>query len=103
VGNVTDLVNTGTGSVTISTSNDSLSTFIDSYSGTNGYLVNLINNETEDGYSLADRQDELQTRLNSIQNSYISQYSALNALLFQLSSKSTALTGVLNALNNIKN
>jgi len=101
--NVTDLANTGTGSVTISTSNDSLSTFIDSYSGTNGYLVTLINNETEDGYSLATRQDELQTRLNSIQNSYISQYSALNALLFQLSSTSAALTGVLNALNNTKN
>lgn len=102
-GNVTDLANTGTGSVTISTSNDSLSTFIDSYSGTNGYLASLINNETEDGYSLADRQDELQTRLNTIQNSYINQYSALNALLFQLSSTSTALSGVLASLNNTKN
>jgi len=102
-GNVTDLENTGTGTATISTSNDSLSTFINTYSGTNGYLVNLINNETEDGYSLATRKDELQTRLNSIQNSYINQYSALNALLFQLSSTSTALTGVLASLTNTKN
>ena len=102
-GNVTDLANTGTGTATISTSNDSLSTFINTYSGTNGYLVNLINNETEDGYSLATRKDELQTRLNSIQNSYINQYSALNALLFQLSSTSTALTGVLASLTNTKN
>lgn len=102
-GNVTDLVNTGTGAVTISTSNDSLSTFIKTYSGTNGYLVSLINNETEDGFSLATRKDELQTRLNSIQNTYINQYSALNALLFQLSSTSNALTGVLASLNNTNN
>ena len=99
-GNVTNLSNAGDGSVSISIRNDSLSTFINSYSGANGYLVSLINNETEAGYSLAARKDELQTRLNGIQNSYINQYSALNALLFQLSATSSSLSSVLDQLNN---
>ena len=97
---MTNLSNTGDGSVSISIRNDSLSTFINSYSGANGYLASLINNETEAGYSLAARKDELQTRLNGIQNSYINQYSALNALLFQLSATSSSLSSVLDQLNN---
>jgi flagellar hook-associated protein 2 len=102
-GNVTNLSNTGTGSANISTSNDSLSTFVTDYASDNGYLTSLVTNQTEAGYELADRQDQIQTRLNSIQNNYINQYSALNALLFQLSSTSTSLASVLDSLNSNNN
>jgi flagellar hook-associated protein 2 len=102
-GNVSDLANTGTGSVDISTSNDSLATFVDDYAGDNGYLASLVTNQTKAGYDLEDRQDQIQTRLNSIQNNYINQYSALNALLFQLSSTSASLASVLDSLNSNNN
>jgi len=102
-GNVTNLLNTGTGSVNISTSNDSLATFVTDYAGDNGYLASLVTNQTEAGYDLADRKDQIQSRLNSIQNNYINQYSALNALLFQLSSTSTSLASVLTSLTSNKN
>jgi flagellar hook-associated protein 2 len=102
-GNVTDLANTGTGSVNISISNDSLATFVDDYAGDNGYLTSLVTNQTNAGYDLEDRQDQIQTRLNSIQNNYINQYSALNALLFQLSSTSASLASVLDSLNSNNN
>jgi flagellar hook-associated protein 2 len=103
VGNVTDLANTGTGTVSIATSNDSLATFVTDYSGSNGFLTSLVTNQTVAGYALSERESQIQNRLNSIQNNLINQYSALNALLFQLSSTSTALSGVLASLNNTKN
>jgi flagellar capping protein FliD len=102
-GNVTNLSNTGTGSVNISVINDSLSTFVTDYAGDNGYLASLVINQTEAGYALEDRQDQIQIRLNDIQNNYINQYSALNALLFQLSSTSTSLASVLDSLNSNNN
>jgi flagellar capping protein FliD len=102
-GNVTNLSNTGTGSANISIGNDSLATFVTDYAGDNGYLASLVTNQTEAGYDLADRQDQIQTRLNGIQNNYINQYSALNALLFQLSSTSASLTSVLDSLNSNNN
>jgi flagellar capping protein FliD len=102
-GNVSNLANTGNGSVNISISNDSLATFVDDYAGDNGYLTSLVTNQTNAGYDLEDRQDQIQTRLNSIQNNYINQYSALNALLFQLSSTSASLASVLDSLNSNNN
>jgi flagellar hook-associated protein 2 len=102
-GNVTNLSNTGTGSANISITNDSLVTFVSNYAGDNGYLASLVTNQTEAGYDLEDRQDQIQTRLNSIQNNYINQYSALNALLFQLSSTSSSLASVLDSLNSNNN
>jgi flagellar capping protein FliD len=102
-GNVSNLANTGSGSVNISISNGSLATFVDDYAGDNGYLASLVTNQTTAGYDLEDRQDQIQTRLNSIQNNYINQYSALNALLFQLSSTSASLTSVLDSLNSNNN
>ena len=102
-GNVSNLANAGTGSASISTKNDSLFTFVKDYASDNGYLTSLVTNQTAVGYELSDRQDQMQNRLNSIQNNYISQYSALNALLFQLSSTSTSLASVLDSLNSNKN
>ena len=97
------LSNDGSGSATIATIANGLVSYLDGYAGTNGYIEDLINNEATIAYSLADRQDQLQTRLDSIQQNLINQYSALNSLLFQLSSTSNALTGVLNSLNNNNN
>jgi hypothetical protein len=102
-GNVTDLSNSGTGSATITTTNDSLATFVTDYAGNNGYIASLVTNKTEMGYDLEDRQDQIENHLNSIQNNYINQYSALNALLFQLSSTSTSLASVLDSLNSNNN
>lgn len=81
-----------------STSN--LNTFLTSQVKTGGVLSGQIDSETESVRMLTKRQDDLQTRLNSIQNNLISQYSALNALLFQLSSTSNSLTSALDALTN---
>jgi flagellar capping protein FliD len=50
---------------------------------------------------MQDQQATLQTRLDSIQNNYITEYSNLNALLFQLNSTSTSLASSLTALTNM--
>ena len=81
-----------------STSN--LNSFLTSQVKTGGVLSGQIDSETESVRILTKRQDDLQIRLNSIQNNLISQYSALNALLFQLSSTSNSLTSALDALTN---
>jgi flagellar hook-associated protein 2 len=81
-----------------STSN--LNTFLTSQVKAGGALSSQIDSETRNVQTLTKRQDDLQTRLNSIQNNLISQYSALNALLFQLSSTSNSLTSALDALTN---
>lgn len=89
--------------VAYSASSDSLSTYVDSYAGTNGYIQDLILSKAEEAYSLSDQQAQIQTRLDKIENNLYTQYSALNALLFQLSSTSDSLTSALDALNNNNN
>jgi flagellar hook-associated protein 2 len=81
-----------------STSN--LNTFITSQVKTGGVLSGQIDSETESVRMLTKGQDALQIRLNSIKNNLVSQYSSLNALLFQLSSTSNSLTSALDALTN---
>jgi flagellar hook-associated protein 2 len=81
-----------------STSN--LNTFITSHVKTGGALSSQINSETTAVQDLTKRKDNLQIRLNSIQNSLVSRYSSLNALLYQLSSTSNSLTSALDALTN---
>lgn len=77
-----------------------LNTFIDAQVKTGGLLNGQINSETTAVNSLTKRQNDLQNRLNSTRNNLIAQYSALNALLFQLSSTSNSLTSALDALTN---
>ena len=89
--------------VAYSATSDSLSTYLDSYAGTNGYIQDLILSKAEEAYSLSDQQAQIQTRLDKIETSLYTQYSALNALLFQLSSTSDSLTSALDALNNNNN
>jgi flagellar hook-associated protein 2 len=81
-----------------STSN--LNTFLTAQVKTGGALSSQITSETTAMQDLTKRKDNLQIRLNSIQNNLVSQYSALNALLFQLSSTSNSLTSALDALTN---
>jgi len=81
-----------------STSN--LNTFITSQVKTGGVLSGQIDSETESVRMLTKGQDALQIRLNSIKKNLVSQYSSLNALLFQLSSTSNSLTSALDALTN---
>jgi flagellar hook-associated protein 2 len=81
-----------------STSN--LNTFLTAQVKTGGALSSQITSETTAMQDLTKRKDSLQIRLNSIQNNLVSQYSALNALLFQLSSTSNSLTSALDALTN---
>ena len=66
-----------------------------------GALVNQIQTQQNAVLDLQKKQTELQDRLNSVQNNYITQYSALNALLFQLNSTSTSLASALTAITNI--
>ena len=91
---VTDL------SATQTAGSSDLLAFINTQIGTNGAINSQIQNEVSEGNDLAKRQAQLTERLNSIQNSFIAQYSALNALLYQLSSTSTALSSALTALTN---
>jgi flagellar capping protein FliD len=88
--------------VTTPPSNTLLS-FVTSAASFNGPLSKQIEAQNNSVIELRNRQDELETRLNAIQNNYINQYSALNALLFQLSSTSNSLTIALDALTNNNN
>jgi flagellar hook-associated protein 2 len=66
-----------------------------------GTLVSEINQQQNAITRLQEKKVDLQDHINQIQNNYISQYSALNALLFQLSSTSTSLASALTAITNI--
>lgn len=66
-----------------------------------GALVSEINQQQNSIARLQEKKVDLQDHINQIQNNYISQYSALNALLFQLSSTSTSLASALTAITNI--
>lgn len=91
-------------SVGANSESNTLLSFVNSEVSFNGTLSKQIEAQNNSVKELRDRQDELQTRLNAIQNNYINQYSALNALLFQLSSTSNSLTSALDVLtNNQKN
>jgi flagellar hook-associated protein 2 len=81
-----------------STSN--LNTYLTAQVKTGGALSNQIDSETRAVQDLSKRQDVLQIRLDSTRNNLISKYSALNTLLFQLSSTSNSLTSALDALTN---
>jgi len=81
-----------------STSN--LNTFLTAQVKTGGALNSQINSETTAVQDLTKRKDNLQIRLNSIKTNLVSQYSSLNALLYQLSSTSNSLTSALDALTN---
>ena len=81
-----------------STSN--LNTFLTAQVKTGGALSSQIDSETRAVQDLSKRQDVLQIRLDSTRNNLISKYSALNTLLFQLSSTSNSLTSALDALTN---
>jgi flagellar hook-associated protein 2 len=81
-------------------SSNNLNTFLTAQVKTGGALDLQIQSENNSVRNLTKRQDDLQTRLVSVQNNLISQYSALNALLFQLNNTSTALTSALDALTN---
>jgi flagellar hook-associated protein 2 len=81
-------------------SSNNLNTFLTAQVKTGGALDLQIQSQNDSVRNMTKRQDDLQTRLNSVQNNLISQYSALNALLFQLNNTSTALTSALDALTN---
>ena len=72
--------------------------------GNSGSLATLITSENSQMSDLNKRQFDLQDRLAGVQNNLINQYSALNALLYQLSQTNNALTSALDAIsNNSKN
>jgi flagellar capping protein FliD len=80
---------------------DNLSSFIQAQSSSIGAISQEISAENSSVQSLQKEQQNLQDRLNKIQDSYIAQYSGLNALLFQLNSTSTNLASALTALTNM--
>jgi len=72
--------------------------------GNSGSLATLLTSENSQMSDLNKRQFDLQDRLAGVQNNLINQYSALNALLYQLSQTNNALTSALDAIsNNSKN
>lgn len=85
------------------TDQGSLAEYVDTYAGANGYINDLILSKAQEAYELSDKQAQIQTRLDVIQKNLYTQYSALNSLLFQLSSTSDSLTSALDSLNNNNN
>jgi flagellar capping protein FliD len=106
----TSLVASGSGgtlpTISFNGQND-LNHFIDGLIGITGFsgsLADMIKSENTQLSSLNNRQADLKDRLAIVQNSLISQYSALNALLYQFSQTNNALTSALDAIsNNSKN
>jgi flagellar hook-associated protein 2 len=87
-------------------SSDYLNSYIDGLigvTGSSGLLADTVTNESDALDDLYTKQTDLEDRLTTIQNNYITQYSALNTLLYQLSVTSNSLTSALDALNNNKN
>lgn len=87
-------------------SSDYLNSYIDGLigvTGSGGLLADTVINESDALDDLYDKQIDLEDRLTTIQNNYITQYSALNTLLYQLSVTSNSLTSALDALNNNNN
>jgi flagellar hook-associated protein 2 len=80
---------------------DNLMTFVKAQSSSTGALAQEMTIENNSIDSLTKEQENLQTRLNKIQDNYIAQYSGLNALLFQLNSTSTNLGSALDSLKNM--
>jgi flagellar capping protein FliD len=78
-----------------------LQKFLNSQAGYNGSITKEISYQATAVLQMQDQQATLQTRLDSIQNNYITEYSNLNALLFQLNSTSTSLASALTALTNM--
>ena len=74
---------------------------ISELNATNGALTTQIANEQTSVTEMQKQQTDLQARLAGIQQSYVTQYSALNSLLFQLNSTSTSLASSLAAITNI--
>lgn len=89
----------------ISSTND-LKQYLDDLigiTGGGGSIFDTLNIESEQLADLQKSQQSLQTKLARIQDGLITQYSALNSLLYQLSQTSNALTSALDALNNNNN
>jgi flagellar capping protein FliD len=80
---------------------DNLMSFVKAQSSSLGALSQEIKNESNQITSLTKEKENIQNRLNKVQESYISQYSGLNALLFQLNSTSTSLGSALDSLTNM--
>ncbi|WP_438979451.1 flagellar filament capping protein FliD [Polynucleobacter sp.] len=80
---------------------DTLATFVKAQSSSLGALSQQIQNESNQVNSLTKEKENIQNRLNKVQESYIAQYSGLNALLFQLNSTSTSLGNALDSLANM--
>ena len=104
---VPDLVAAGNGAasaaIVTTPSGNTLLSFVNATSSSKGLLSQQIDSQNNSIKDLKARQGTLETKLNVIQNNYIKQYSALNALLFQLSSTSNSLTSALDALTNNNN
>jgi flagellar hook-associated protein 2 len=67
----------------------------------NGILANDVATENTSVTEMQSQASTLQGQLNQLQQSYVTQYSALNTLLYQLNSTSTALANGLLAVTNI--
>jgi flagellar capping protein FliD len=63
----------------------------------------MIKNEQSNIDNMNKKERALQLQLDQKQRSYISQYSALNELLFKLSNTSNSLTNALSGLTNGQN
>jgi flagellar hook-associated protein 2 len=80
---------------------DNLMSFVKAQSSSLGTLAQEIKNESNQINSLTKEKENIQNRLNKVQESYIAQYSGLNALLFQLNSTSTSLESALDSLTSM--
>jgi flagellar hook-associated protein 2 len=91
------------GSTTFTDRTNNLNAFLTSQVQTGGDLSKSISNQQDTLFQMSQKEEALKTRLNSVEKSYISQYSSLNALLFKLNQTSNSLTSALAGLTNGQN
>jgi len=91
------------GSSTFTDRTNNLNAFLTSLVQTGGDLSKSIGNQQDNLYQMSQKEEALKIRLNSVEKSYISQYSSLNALLFKLNQTSNSLTSALAGLTNGQN
>lgn len=91
------------GSTIFSDRTNNLNAFLTTQIQTGGDLSKSISNQTDTLSQMTQKEEALKTRLNSVEKSYISQYSSLNALLFKLNQTSNSLTSALAGLTNGQN
>jgi len=104
-GNISAILASGInmGSSIFSDRTNNLNAFLTSQVQSGGDLSKSISNQQDSLSQMSQKEAALKIRLTSVEKSYFSQYSSLNALLFKLNQTSNSLTSALAGLTTGQN